>query len=72
MNEWSKILKEADNITDKKEISVKDYKRFREIGRLIKNDEELYFAWLDETLYLRMPEIAQKEGNWDWLLPEDK
>ena len=68
MSEWSKILKEADNITDKKEISVKDYKRFREIGRLIKNDEELYFAWLDETLYLRMPEIAQKKGNWDWLL----
>ena len=72
MNEWSKILKEADNITDKKEISVKDYKRFREIGRLIKNDEELYFAWLDETLYLRLPEIAQKKSNWDWLLPEDK
>ena len=72
MSEWSKILKEPDNITDKKEISVKDYKRFREIGRLIKNDEELYFAWLDETLYLRLPEIAQKKCNWDWLLPEDK
>ena len=72
MSDWSKILKEADNIIDKKEISVKDYKRFREIGKLIKNDEMLYFAWLDETLYLRMPEIAQKKGNWDWLLPEDK
>ena len=72
MSEWSKILKEADNITDKKEISVKDYKRFREIGRLIKNDEMLYFAWFSEALYLRLPEIAQKEGNWDWLLPEDK
>ena len=72
MSEISKILKEADNITDKKEISVKDYKRFREIGRLIKNDEMLYFASFDETLFLRLPEIAQKEGNWDWLLPEDK
>ena len=72
MSKISKILKEADNILDKKEISVKDYKRFREIGRLIKNDEMLYFASFDETLFLRLPEIAQKEGNWDWLLPEDK
>ena len=72
MSEISKILKEADNIADKKEISVKDYKRFREIGKLIKNDEMLYFAWFDEALHLRLPEIAEKKGNWDWLLPEDK
>ena len=68
----SEILNEANDILDKKEISIKDYKRFREIGRLIKFEETLYYASLDEALHLRLPEIAQKEGNWDWLEPEDE
>ena len=68
----SERLGEADSILDKKEISIKDYKRFREIGRLINNDEILYFASFDEALHLRLPEIGQKEGNWDWLEAEDE
>ena len=32
----------------------------------------LYFANFDEALHLRLPEIAQKEGNWDWLEAEDE
>jgi hypothetical protein len=68
----SERLGEAESLIDKKEISIKDYKRFREIGRLINNDEILYFASFDEALHLRLPEIAQKEGNWDWLEAEDE
>ena len=34
----SERLSEAEIILDKKEISIKDYKRFREIGRSINND----------------------------------
>jgi|TARA_R100001530_G_scaffold78406_2_gene54789 hypothetical protein len=68
----SERLGEAESILDKKEISIKDYKRFREIGRLIKIEEQLYFASFDEALHLRLPEIAQKEGNWDWLEAEDE
>ena len=68
----SERLSEAEIILDKKEISIKDYKRFREIGRSINIDEMLYFASFDEALHLRLPEIAQKEGNWDWLEAEDE
>ena len=68
----SERLSEAEIILDKKEISIKDYKRFREIGRLITIEEKLYFSSFDEAFYLRLPEIAQKEGNWNWLEAEDE
>ena len=65
------IILEASDIIEKKNISVKDYKRFREIGRQINNEEFLYFASYDEKMFLRLPEIKEKEGNYDWLEPED-
>ena len=68
----SVILNEAEEILDKKTINLEDYKRFREIGRLITIEEKLYFSSFDEAFYLRLPEIAQKEGNWNWLEAEDE
>jgi len=68
----SVILNEAEEILDKKTINLEDYKRFREIGRLIKREEKLYFASFDEALHLRLPEIAKKEKNWNWLEAEDE
>tara|TARA_Y100000114_G_scaffold71782_1_gene65756 strand:+ start:1263 stop:1475 length:213 start_codon:yes stop_codon:yes gene_type:complete len=64
-------IKEAIDIVEKKNITLKDYKKFREIGRNIKDNEYLYFASYDEAMSLRLPEIASKEGNYDWLEPED-
>ena len=68
----SAILNEAEEILDKKTINLEDYKRFREIGRLITIEEKLYFSSFDEAFYLRLPEIAQKEGNWNWFEAEDE
>jgi|TARA_Y100000310_G_C20546968_1_gene746065 hypothetical protein len=64
-------LGEAESILDKKDISVEDYKKFKEIGNSIEDDDIKYFAQLEEGFYLRLPEIVAKEGNWNWLLPED-
>jgi hypothetical protein len=65
------IIGEAGDIVEKKIITVKDYKRFREIGRQINDEEFLYFASYDERMFLRLPEIAEKEGHNNWLEPED-
>ena len=50
---------------------MSDYKRFREIGRQIGDNDTLIFASYDEGMHLRLTEIASKEGNYDWLEPED-
>ena len=69
MNE---LLAEAGDILEKKVLNVSDYKRFREIGRQIGNDDLLIYASYDEGMHLRLTEIASKEGNYDWLEPEDE
>tara|TARA_R110000803_G_C11934479_1_gene315804 strand:+ start:914 stop:1126 length:213 start_codon:yes stop_codon:yes gene_type:complete len=66
-----KILQEASEILRKNILNVGDYKKFREIGRKINLDEILYFGFYQEAMKLRLPEIAEKEGNYDWLEPED-
>ena len=66
-----KILQEASEIVKKNILNVEDYKKFREIGRKINPNEILYFGYYQEALKLRLPEIASKEGNYDWLEPED-
>jgi len=67
----SSLINEADDILQKKSITVVDYKRFREIGRIIDGEDNLYFASYDEGMFQRLHEIASKEGNYDWLEPED-
>ena len=66
------LFEEADNILQKKELSVKDYNRFVEIGKKLADTEDEYiYGWLAEGFYLRLPEIAEKEGNYDFVKDDD-
>ena len=60
------LIDEADKILQKANLSIKDYNRFVEIGKKLTNTEvEYIYSWLAEGFYLRLPEIAEKEGNYD-------
>ena len=62
------LIDEADKILQKANLSIKDYNRFVEIGKkLTKSDDEYEYSWLAEGFYLRLPEIAEKEGNYDFV-----
>lgn len=63
---------EAGDIVEKKNITLEDYIRFRAIGRNLKEEDQLYYASYDEMMYQRLHEIADKEGNYNWLEPEDE
>ena len=65
-------MQEAELILEKKTINVEDYKRFKEIGRKISEEEERNFAWLSEGIYLKIPQIIEKEGNDNFLEDGDK
>tara|TARA_B100001248_G_C27299056_1_gene416205 strand:+ start:697 stop:912 length:216 start_codon:yes stop_codon:yes gene_type:complete len=68
----SKLYEEASAILGlERDLTLDDYKRFTEIRRNIPDSEETRFAWLGEGLHIRLSEIASKEGNYDWLEPED-
>ena len=68
----SKLFNEASEIIGlERDLTLQDYKRFKEIEKNIPENEERNFAWLLEGLSLRLPEIAQKEGNYDWVEPEN-
>ena len=62
------LIDEADKILKKDNLSIKDYNRFVEIGKkLTKPGEEYIYSWLAEGFYQRLPEIAEKEGNYDFV-----
>ncbi len=64
------LLAEADMILQKDNLSIKDYNRFVEIGKKLADTEDEYiyiYGWLAEGFYLRLPEIAEKEGNYDFI-----
>ena len=74
----SKLFDEASEIIGlERDLTLQDYKRFKEIEKNITENEDITeneernFAWLLEGLSLRLPEIAQKEGNYDWVEPEN-
>ena len=68
----SKLFDEASEILGlSRDLTLQDYKRFKEIQKNISENELDEFAWLLEGLSLRLPEIAQKEGNYDWVERED-
>tara|TARA_R100000655_G_scaffold73198_1_gene111706 strand:- start:511 stop:720 length:210 start_codon:yes stop_codon:yes gene_type:complete len=68
----SELFDEASEIIElKRDLTLQDYKRFKEIQKNIPENEERNFAWLLEGLSLRLPEIAQKEGNYDWVEIKD-
>jgi len=67
----SKLFDEAKDIIGlERDLNLNDYKKFIEIEKNITEDEEDKFAWLLEALEIRLPEIAQKEGNYDWIEPD--
>jgi hypothetical protein len=69
----SKLYEEASAILGlERDLTLDDYKRFQEIRKNISENEEKKFAWLGEGLHIRLSEIASKEGNYDWLEPEDE
>ena len=62
------LIAEADEILQKTNLTIKDYNRFVEIGKkLTKPDDEYIYSWLAEGFYQRLPEIAEKEGNYDFV-----
>ena len=66
------LIDEADKILQKANLSIKDYNRFVEIGKkLTKSDDEYEYSWLAERFYLRLPEIAEKEGNYDFVKDDE-
>ena len=68
----SKLFNEAKDIIGlERDLNLNDYKKFIEIQKNITENEEDKFAWLSEALEIRLPEIAQKEGNYDWIEPDN-
>ena len=62
------LLDEAGKILEKDDLTIKDYNRFVEIGKKLKKlDDEFEYSWLAEGFYQRLPEIAEKEGNYDFV-----
>ena len=62
------LIDEADKILQKENLSIKDYNRFVEIGKKLADTEDEYiYSWLAEGFYLRLEEIAEKEGNYDFI-----
>ncbi len=64
----TQLLAEAQEIVDKKQLSLKDYKRFNKIGNLITDAElKFYYDNFAEALELRLPEIAKKVGSYSFV-----
>jgi hypothetical protein len=67
-----KPIKEAEQIIQKKTLTLEDYNRFIELGKLIKDEEsKLEYDWLCEGIEIRLPEIAQITGNYDFVKTSD-
>jgi|TARA_S200002703_G_scaffold12647_1_gene11260 hypothetical protein len=68
----SKIFEEAWEISQKKNLNAKDYKRIKEISRDIPEAEELDMGYILEGLFLDIPDIIKREGNDKFLEDEDR
>jgi hypothetical protein len=66
------MINEAEAILDKKNIDVEDYNKFIALEKEMKTDyDKFYYSWLAEGFELRLPEIAQKVGNYSFIKTED-
>jgi len=66
------LLEEAQNIVDKKNLSVDDYNRFVQIGKELTDENDKYlYSWSSEAFSLRLPEIAKKVGNYSFVKDEE-
>jgi len=62
------LIEEAQNIVDKKNLSVDDYNRFVQIGKELTDENDKYvYSWSSEAFSLRLPEIASKVGNYSFI-----
>ena len=62
------MIDEARKILNKKNINVEDYNRFVALEKEMKTDYDIFeYSWLAEGLELRLPEIAQKIGNYSFI-----
>jgi len=62
------LLEEAQNIVEKQDLSLDDYNRFIQIGeQLIDDTDKFLYSWSSEAFNLRLPEIAQKVGNYSFI-----
>jgi hypothetical protein len=68
----SKLFEEAWEISQKKNLNAKDYKRIKEISRDIPESEERDMGYILEGLFLDIPDIIKREGNDNFLEEEDK
>jgi hypothetical protein len=66
------MINEARKILDKKNIDVEDYNKFIALEKEMKSDYDKFeYLWLAEGFELRLPEIAQKVGNYSFIKTED-
>ena len=66
------LIDEADKILQKANLSINDNNRFVEIWKkLTKSDDEYKYSWFAEGMYQRLPEIAEKEGNYDFVKDDE-
>ena len=68
----SKEFEEAFKLSQKDILTVKDYLRIKELSREVLPDEERDMAMLLEGLFLKIPDLVEKEGNNNFLEEEDK
>tara|TARA_R100000951_G_scaffold39234_1_gene33103 strand:+ start:862 stop:1056 length:195 start_codon:yes stop_codon:yes gene_type:complete len=62
------MIEEARKILSKKNIDVEDYNRFIELEKEMKTElDKFQYSWLAEGFELRLPEIAQKVGNYSFI-----
>ena len=68
----SKNFEEAWEISQKENLTAKDYKKIKEISRDIPESEERDMSYILEGLFLDIPDIIKREGNDNFLEDEDK
>jgi|TARA_R100001440_G_scaffold26076_1_gene42409 predicted nucleotidyltransferase len=64
------LIKEAFDILAKEQkLSLKDYERFIKIGDELESQSDLdEYSQLAEGIEIRLPEIAEQEGSYDWVV----
>ena len=66
------MIDKAEAILKKKNIDVEDYNKFIALQKEMKTEyDKFYYSWLAEGFELRLPEIAQKVGNYSFIKTED-
>tara|TARA_R100000654_G_scaffold49809_1_gene75961 strand:+ start:307 stop:516 length:210 start_codon:yes stop_codon:yes gene_type:complete len=68
----SQEFEEAFKLFQKDDLTVKDYLRIKELSRLVPENEERDIGWILEGLFLKIPDLVEKEGNDNFLEEEDK